>query len=225
MSTDKKQKLLAIADIHNLNELGLREVGRRMNPDGKEVHPETVKFHWIKLFEDNQIDYLPKSRARAQKKSSSLVDSNILGAGKTLVTIPVRGIANCGPASSYANDEDRGFIHLAGAMLKTDRIKDLYAILASGESMNQTKINGKPINDGDYVVVDSKVSSPADGDRVVAIVNGLANIKRFYRERGRVVLVSESSERFDPIFVYPEDHSDGLIAGKVIQVVPKPKLA
>jgi len=225
MSTDKSSKLLAIADVHNLNELGLREIGRMMNPGGKEVHPETVKFHWKKLFEAGKIGYLPKSKARKLNRKPSMVEENVLGDGRSLVTIPVRGVANCGPASYYADDEDQGYIHLSSTMLKTSRKKDLYAILASGESMNRTKVDGKAINDGDYVVVDSRVSSPENGDRVVAIVNGLANIKRFYRERGRVVLVSESTERFDPIFIHPEDQDDALIAGKVIQVIQKPKFA
>src|SRR6185437_10651889 len=108
----------------------------------------------------------------------------------------------CGPASQFANDEEMGFIHVSSTFLHTNRYEDLYAIVTSGESMNQTKIDGKSINDGDYVVVDRSVTQPNNGDCVVAIVNGLANIKRFFRERGRIVLVSESSEHFDPIFIH-----------------------
>lgn len=219
----KSTKLQQIAAQHNLNDFSLRELGRMMNPD-KPENPQTVKFHWRKLYEAGKINYLPRTR-ETRTSIKNYVDDKVLGDGRTLVSIPVRGMADCGPASLYADDDNIGYIHVSSSFLKTNRYKDLYAIIASGESMNQAKIDGKPINDGDYVVVDRSVSQPNDGDRVVAIVNGLANIKRFFRERGRIVLVSESSEHFDPIFIHPEDQDEALIAGKVVQVVQKPKFA
>lgn len=224
MSKDKSEILLQIATKHNLNDLTLREIGRMMNPGGQPEYPQTVKFHWKKLYESGKVNYLPQSKQTIQS-IKTYVDSEMLGNGKKIVSISVRGVANCGPASFYAEDENIGYIHVSSTFLKTNRFKDLYAIVASGESMNNTRIDDKPINDGDYVVVDRSVENPQDGDRVVAIVNGLANIKRFRRERGRVVLFSESTEHFDPIFIHPEDQDDALIAGKVVQVVQKPKLA
>lgn len=221
---DKSNKLLGIAATRNLNEFGLRELGRMIGENGKEEAPQTVKFHWRKLYEAGKIDYLPRTR-QTRTSIKNYVEKQSLGDGKSLISIPVRGVANCGPASLYADDANMGYIHISSTYLKTNRYDDLYAIVASGDSMNQTKIDGKPINDGDYVIVDRSVSQPNDGDRVVAIVNGLANIKRFLRERGRIVLVSESSEHFDPIFIHPEDQDEALIAGKVVQVVQKPKLA
>jgi SOS-response transcriptional repressor LexA len=219
----KSTKLQQLASQHNLNDFSLREIGRMMNPDDPE-NPQTVKYHWNKLYEAGKINYLPRTR-ETRKSIRNYVDDKVLGDGRTLVSIPVRGMANCGPASLYADDENIGYIHVSSRFLKTNRYNDLYAIIASGESMNRTKINGKPINDGDYVVVDRSVSQPNNGDCVVAIVNGLANIKRFLREHGRIVLVSESSEHFDPIFIHPEDQDEALIAGKVVQVVQKPKFA
>jgi len=222
MAQDKQQKLLEIAAQHDLNDVSIREIGRMMDPTGKGEHPQTVKFHWQKLFEAGEINYLPRSK-KTRDAIKNFVDEHKLGDGRDLISIPVRGVANCGPASSYAADEKLGYIHISSTFLHTKRHKDLYAIIASGESMNRSKIDGKPINDGDYVIVDRSVSQPESGDCIVAIVNGLANIKRFLRERGRIVLVSESSEQFDPIFIHPEDQDDALIAGKVVQVVQKPK--
>lgn len=222
--TNKASRLLEIAANRNLNDFGLRELGRMIGENSKEENPQTVKFHWRKLYEAGKISYLPRTR-ETRSSIKNFVDKQVLGDGRSLISIPVRGVANCGPASLYADDEDIGYIHVSSTYLKTNRYDDLYAIIASGDSMNQTKIDGKSINDGDYVIVDRSVSQPNDGDRVVAIVNGLANIKRFLRERGRIVLVSESSEHFDPIFIHPEDQDEALIAGKVVQVVQKPKFA
>lgn len=74
------------------------------------------------------------------------------------------------------------------------------------------------------MIIDRNRNTPRNGDCVVAVVDGLANIKMFFREQDRIILVSESSEHYDPIFITPEDQSDSLIGGTVIQVVAKPNM-
>jgi hypothetical protein len=62
---------------------------------------------------------------------------------------------------------------------------------------------------------------------VVATLNNLANIKKFLPEfdtegaLSRITLVSESTDEFQPIFIHPEDQTEGLIAGVALQVVKK----
>ena len=53
----------------------------------------------------------------------------------------------------------------------------------------------------------------------------MANIKKFHfdRENSRIVLVSESSKDFPPIFIHEDD--DFNISGKVVQVIKKPSFA
>lgn len=218
MTTDKIKKLLEIASENNLNDLTIREVGRRMGNE----YPQTVKYYWKKAFDAGMIDYLPRSR-EAKSSIRNFTHRNKLTSEVSLISIPIRGVANCGPATRYAQDEDLGYIHISSTLLGTKKHEGLYAIVADGESMNKASVHGNPINDGDYVVVDRSVVQPKDNDYVVAIVNGLANIKKFHREQDRIALVSESSGHYDPIFITPEDQSDSLIGGTVIQVVPKPK--
>lgn len=90
--------------------------------------------------------------------------------------------------------------------------------------MNKANVSGMPVNDGDYAIVDSSKRGPSDGDYVIAVVDGLANLKRFLFDKGnnQVVLLSESSEDYLPIFVHPEDNNEGLISGTVIQVIRRP---
>ena len=53
------------------------------------------------------------------------------------------------------------------------------------------------------------------------VIENIANIKKIYfdHEEELVVLRSESSEDFSPIYISPNDEWDGLISGTVIQVI------
>ncbi|MES2875963.1 MAG: S24 family peptidase [Patescibacteria group bacterium] len=218
---DIRQSLKTLAADKDLRGLSIRAIGRELAVNSKEVHPETVKFHWKKLFEAGDISYLYDGRTHDRRSSS--VNDVALPDDAKLVSIPVFGVADCGPATQVADQQDLGTLRISSRLLETSRYDSLYSVQASGISMNNTSVHGRAINDGDYVIVDRSRNSPRNGDCVVAIVDGLANIKKFYREHGRISLVSESSEHYDPIFISPEDQSDSLIGGTVIQVVPKPK--
>lgn len=92
--------------------------------------------------------------------------------------------------------------------------------------MNKARLYGETIDDGDFVIIDSG-REPKKGDYVVATVNNLANIKKFLPEHdaegqiSRIALISESTEAYEPIFIHPEDQSEGLIAGVALQVLKK----
>ena len=67
------------------------------------------------------------------------------------------------------------------------------------------------IMDGDYVVV-HKQNTANNGEIVVAIIDGSATVKRFYRENGRFRLQPENNS-MAPIYTRRVD-----IAGKVVSV-------
>ncbi len=206
MEIDIRQRIVEFAESNDLRDFSLREIGQEIHPKGEKINPQNIKYHWTKLFNEGLIDYLPGS-----SKSTPFIH------------IPIRGYADCGKPRSIAVDEDLGSITLTKNFLQTTRTSGLFGVIASGNSMNKAKIKGGPINDGDYVIVDSTATAPSSGDYVVTIVDNLANIKRFYREKDRVVLVSESTEAHNPIVLYAED--EALIAGTVKQVVRKVKTA
>ncbi len=213
-------KLYELSQSIDLLQHSLRSIGKMLNP-AQPVHPETVKYHWKKLYYDNSIAYLPEQKARSPKISRS--DRSKLGEKTSLITIPIFGSADCGPATQLAEQTALGELHISSSLLPTRRYANLYALQATGTSMNRASVRGRAIEDGDYVIIDNEQREPKNGDYVVVVVAGLANVKRFYRESDRIALLSESSEDYDPIFIHSEDQSDGLIGGKVIQVVPKPK--
>lgn len=92
-----------------------------------------------------------------------------------------------------------------------------------GHSINRAKAGGRPIEDGDYAIVDSTQWSPDDNIYVVSVIDGMCNIKKFIRDRGhnQVVLLSESSDQFPPIYIHPEE-TNYFVCGKVVGVIKAP---
>ena len=207
--------ILEIAKTVDINTLGIRELGRQLG-----VHPQTAKYHKEQLIKRGLLKRTGTLRA-------SRVNEDLLG-GADLVTIPFLGAANCGPASRIAGSEPEGEISVSSRLLGTTKLNSLFALKADGDSMNQAHLYGEAIEDGDFVIIDSE-KEPKAGDYVVATVDNLANIKKYQPEFAsdgsleRIVLISESTQQYDPIFIHSEDEADGLIAGVALQVIKKPR--
>src|SRR5262249_8786327 len=75
---------------------------------------------------------------------------------------------------------------------------ETFALRVVGDSMI-----GDGILDGDVVIVETRPDAP-NGSTVVALVDGDATVKRFYRRRGRIHLVP-ANERVEPIVARPEE--------------------
>ena len=211
---ETQKQILELAKQNDVSAMGVRELARQLG-----VHPQTAKYHREQLLKKGLI-------RRTGTFKASTVEQNIFD-GADLVTIPYLGAANCGPAARFAGSEPEGRIGVSSRLLRTKKFGSLFAIKADGNSMSQANLFGEPIEDGDFVIVDSEVE-PRKNDYVVATVNNLANIKKFVPEFGsdgtlhRIILVSESSSEYEPIFIHPEDEDEGLIAGVAIQVLKKP---
>ena len=89
--------------------------------------------------------------------------------------------------------------------------------------MNRANIQGQSIEDGDNVIVNGEDKSPKNKDYVVSIIDNTANIKRIFvdEKNRRIVLFSESSQDFPPIYIHPHEVSY-FISGKVVDVIKKP---
>lgn len=185
-----------------------RQIGRAIG----EQYPQTVKHHI------NQL--VAKGLLKEDKRSKTL---KIIRTGQIentdLVNIPIVGSANCGEAKTYAEEHLEGFLKLSKKFLHG--YKELIAVRANGDSMNRAKVNGsRAIENGDYVIIDCNNKSPQDGDYVLSIIDGLANIKKFRKDvtNNQIVLISESTVDYPPIFVDPENYNY-LINGKVVNVL------
>lgn len=205
-----QEKLLKLIDGKNIGNLTLREIGVLLG----EKLPQKIKHHLAQLERKGFIVIDKKNKLIARVSSNARADS-------LFVSIPVVGSANCGPATIYADQNIEGYLKVSRRFAPSR--KSLFAIKADGNSMNKAKIGRKniEIENDDYVIVDSENVSPRDGDYVVSIIDGMANIKKYRRDRAnsRIALLSESTQEYNPIFIHEDD--DFRINGKVVDVIKK----
>jgi len=213
MIHDIQRKLLSYARENSLDGKTLRELGEAVG----ETHPQKVKHHLEQLIAKGHLQ-------RDETGSITVVETDYSNNNpalyNSLISIPIRGAANCGPAQAIVSDEVEGYLRISPRLVSQGH--RVFALRAIGSSMNRAAIKGSPINEGDYVLVDQD-EQVKDGDYVLSIIDGLANIKRLGidLQQQQFVLFSESSTQRAPIVIDPEDR-DYYINGKVIRVIKAP---
>ncbi len=154
---------------------------------------------------------------RDENKRIFLVENEGYANFKNIFTIPLYGLASCGEALAYAeNNNVDGYLQISESLFRKSDPARLFAVKALGDSMDKEEIN-----DGDYVVFEKCDSSyNFDGKIVVAVINGMATIKRYKKlKHGIIGLFPHSTNRLhQPIYL---DESDNiLIAGIFRKVLP-----
>lgn len=131
--------------------------------------------------------------------------------------VPVFGMANAGAATMFADQYIEGYLKVSKKIVRNART--VFAIQVSGTSMNKARVNGKTIQNGDFILVDSSWRHYDNGDKVLVAIDGLATVKTYRSVNGKnVVLLPESTDkRHKPIFLTEDDHF--VINGKVIDVL------
>lgn len=76
---------------------------------------------------------------------------------------------------------------------------DTFVLRVHGNSMVK-----EGILDGDYIVVESR-SQAENGDTVVALVQGDATVKRFYREKAGMIRLQPANDQMEPILARTAD--------------------
>lgn len=207
-----QESLLSILQNKNLNNLTLREIGSLIG----EKYPQKIKHH---------LDQLQKKGLIKIDKTNKVITKTSGGpiGNSKLMSIPIVGVANCGPATIFANENIEGYLKISKSILK--KTKNIFAIRAQGLSMNKTNINGNVIEDGDYLLVDSEQTSPINGDIILSVIDDMANIKKYVWDKtnNQIVLVSESTQDIPPIYIHENDSF--MINGKIIQVIKKPRFS
>lgn len=124
------------------------------------------------------------------------------------VELPILGFIAAGQPIMAYTDPDAG-IKVAPSMLSGT--KRSYVLQVKGDSMIEDGIL-----DGDYVIIEEQ-STAVSGDIVVALLdNGLATLKKFYRELERIRLEPANSA-MSPIYVTDPDSIK--IQGKCVGVI------
>ncbi len=209
-----QKQLLNLAHNQDLGVLSLRQIAKLVGVENK---PQIVKHHLQQLEKHGllQVNFDEKLIKPVKR------GFNMPQAKRLFFSLPIFGTANCGPATVFAEERIEGYLKVSAKMLP-HRKQDLYVLVADGPSMNMAEVRkGVVIEDGDYVVVDGSYVEPKDKDIVVAVIDGLATIKRFRKDvkNKRFVLEADSTEKYYPIYVSEED--EFVISGKVIDVIKK----
>jgi len=207
-----QQKLLRLAETFNLGNMALRDIGKIIGED----HPQLIKHHLEQLEKKEMINWDKENKVITRVNAGVVTNTDFL-------TVPVVGAANCGPALLYATPMIDEHIKVSKALLKGHT--KVFAIRAVGSSMNQANIDGKTIDEGDYVIIDPDDRSIRTNDYVLSVIDEMANIKKIVMddEHNQIALLSESTAEYPPIYIDKSEASKYFLNGKVIQVIKQMK--
>jgi repressor LexA len=206
----QKQLLDFIATDPDFGNYSLRKIAELVGSEGK---PQIAKHHLQQLekfgliqmnLQEGVINLVKKGKAKASVSS--------------IFSLPIVGSANCGPATIFADQNIEQYLKVSSSLLPKNK-KNLYALIADGDSMNKAQVEpGKTIESGDFVLVDSE-SSYKNGDIVVAVIDRMATIKRYREDKkhNRIILEADSTGKYLPIYIHEGD--DFQISGKVVGLI------
>jgi len=212
-----QEKILKLAQEKELSNMSLREIGALVG----DRSPQKIKHHLQQLQKKGLIKMDKINGVTALSKGSYIKD--FLDNGKRLLRIPIVGSANCGPAEIVAEENILGYLMVSNSIIHNQTGEALFAVRADGFSMNQAVVNNKTIENGDYLVIDNSDPTPREGEVILSVIDGLANVKRYHedKENEQIVLLSDSSEDLSPIYISQEDSF--VVNGKVVNVIKNPK--
>lgn len=153
---------------------------------------------------------------RDRSKKIYIVENENYANLGNIFSIPMYGLASCGEALAYADGNVDGYLQISRSLFRKEEPAQLFAVKALGDSMDK-----EDINDGDYAVFE-KCDTDCDFENkiVVAVINGMATIKRYKKlKHGIIGLFPNSTNKVhQPIYL---DESDSiLIAGVFKKVLP-----
>ncbi len=153
---------------------------------------------------------------RERYKSRGIMLMN--GNNGDIIQLPVFASVGCGSPTVIAQRTFDDFISIAASLIKGKKKENVYVIKVIGTSMNEAGIN-----DGDYLLVERTEGQDINiGDRVVAIIDDSAVVKRYVRSDDLIILQPVSSDKsHKPIIL--DMNSTYKIFGKVLKTIRMPK--
>lgn len=193
----KEEELLAFIKNHQ-EEFGYPPTVREMCRAIKVSSTSTISYYLNKLETSGLIKKSPNKNRALEIVGETFNFSDY-------VKIPIVGKITAGEPILAVENTEEYFIASPGLF----RGDGLFILTVSGESM----INAGIFN-GDKIVVRQQ-STAQNGEIVAALIDGLATVKRFYKEENRYRLQPEN-DTMEPIYT---DHVE--ILGKVVGLIRK----
>jgi len=202
----KKQGRVTSAQVINHSGFSRAYVNRFFKTLGEEKKISLVgranTAHYIK--------YDPSLIQKTKQKKTN-INKGFIQIIKDIIDIPVLGTADCGEPLSFAEDYIEDHIQISKKFIKGDQ-NDYFFVKAKGDSMNK-----EGIKDKSYVLVRKGQNVSGNGENVLAVVNGLGTIKKFYRQKDAIFLSPNSTNlKHKPIVLHPEE--DFFVSGLVERV-------
>ena len=218
MLTKKQKEVLDFLNTHSRNK------GYAPSLDEICTHFElasvsTAHYYIDKLKKEGYLEKI-SNQPRAINLNSDEVIKTIISKKIESFSVPVLGSANAGPAIIFAEENINGYLRISRNNL--NRKNGVFALRVEGDSMDKAKINGKNLEEGDFVLIDSEYKNPKNGDYVLSVIDGCANLKKFEKNQKteEIRLLPESKNpKHKPIYVSSED--DFMVNGRIIAVVKK----
>jgi repressor LexA len=170
----------------------LEEIGNSLG-----VHRVTVHQHVAALVKKGAIRKLPqRSRSIEILDRDYLPDPTVLVLGRIAAGRPIEAVEDPEP-------------YTVAELLPIEPGQECYLLRVVGQSMIDDHIT-----DGDLVMVD-RGRQPREGEIVVAVVDGEATLKRFYREADGSVRLQPANSSMEPIYIRPPQTLDvrGVVRG------------
>ncbi len=150
--------------------------------------------------------YIAKNR---NPRSIRLTGHQAEKASLATTLVPLLGMASCGTPEFFADDNIEEYVPVQTTLIKDDP-KKYYLLKTAGTSMNKAGIE-----EGAIVLIKRK-DFYEQGERVVAVVDDMATIKKLHKGDNAVMLMPESTEeRHQPIIA-----TEGAICGEVVCSIP-----
>lgn len=199
--TERQERILAVirdfTDHHGYPP-SVREIGERVGLSSS----STVQSH-LKTLERRGLIQRDPTKPRALTTRGNVPDRLDPAPQIEFGVLPIVGKVAAGAPITAAENIEGDLVVPA----EFARKHGSFVLRVAGESMIEAAIL-----DGDLIVV-SPQPDAASGEIVVALVDGEATVKRFYRDNGRVRLQPEN-RTMEPIFA-----DDVTIVGKVGAVI------
>jgi repressor LexA len=201
-TTEKQQKILDVIREFTA-EMGyppsVREIGERVGLSSS----STVQSH-LKTLERHGLLRRDPTKPRALVPADMVLRSvSARDDRPESVSLPVLGRVAAGVPITATENLEETFV-LPASFVKRN---GAFMLRVKGDSMIEAAIL-----DGDLIVVDPRPNAE-NGEIVVAMIDGEATVKRFYREAGRVRLQPENRD-MAPIYA-----DDVTVVGRVEAVV------
>ena len=150
--------------------------------EGTGIALATVHRYLLSLKESGELEY--NGRKSISTKRIDLESRH--------ASAPVLGYVRCGEGEEET-EEVIEYIRLPESLVGTG---EFFVLIAKGDSMIDAGVN-----EGDYVVI-RKQNTASDGDYVVALYEGLNNLKELVLDNGRYILRScnEDKETYPDIY-------------------------